>query len=136
LAGVIIATLALGDLVNFLRGDSVRGGIALTIAGTLLFYLLRPEVRAFFERGKVVCPQNRADSQKLLLADSRLKRVPLHAVASSAAVPSSAVKVRRVRPVRTSGRIARGITSRHDKKARERAVMLVKAGRFPGRRLC
>ena len=41
MAGVIIATLALGDLVNFLRGDSVRGGIALTIAGTLLFYLLR-----------------------------------------------------------------------------------------------
>jgi hypothetical protein len=53
LAVVIIATQAVGDLVNFVRGDFVRGGIGLTIAGTLLFYLLRPEVKAVFERCKV-----------------------------------------------------------------------------------
>jgi hypothetical protein len=59
--------------------------------------------------------------------------VPLPAVASSIAIPSYAVKVRRVRPVKTFERIAKGTTSRQDKKAREKAVMLVNAGRFLGR---
>jgi hypothetical protein len=48
LAVVIIATQVLGDLVNLLRGDVVKGAIGFTIAGGLLFYLLRSEVRAAF----------------------------------------------------------------------------------------
>ena len=46
-------TQALGDLVNFLRGDFIRGGIGLTFAGALLFYLLRPSVRVAFEHSKL-----------------------------------------------------------------------------------
>ena len=53
LAVGIITTQVLGDLVDFLMGDFVRGGTGFAIAGALLFYLLRPEVRAAFERGKV-----------------------------------------------------------------------------------
>ena len=37
---VVIAVQVLGDLVNVLRGDVVRGAIGFTIAGGLLFYLL------------------------------------------------------------------------------------------------
>lgn len=48
LAVVIIATQVLGDLVNLLRGDVVKGAIGFTIACGLLFYLLRSEVRAAF----------------------------------------------------------------------------------------
>jgi hypothetical protein len=48
LAVAIIATQVLGDLVNAFRGDIVRGGAGLLIAGALLVYLLRPEVRAAF----------------------------------------------------------------------------------------
>ena len=44
----LIATQVVGDLVNALRGDVVRGAIGFTIAGALLFYLLRSEVRAAF----------------------------------------------------------------------------------------
>ena len=53
LAVGIIATQLLGDLVNFLMGDFVRGGTGFAIAGALLLYLLRPKVRAAFERGTV-----------------------------------------------------------------------------------
>jgi len=38
----IITTQVLGDLVDFLMGDFVRGGTGFAIAGALLFYLLRP----------------------------------------------------------------------------------------------
>ena len=48
LAVGIIATQVAGDLVNVVRGDFLRGGTGLTIAGALLFYLLRPKVRATF----------------------------------------------------------------------------------------
>lgn len=48
LAVVIIATQVLGDLVSVFMGHFVRGAIGVTIAGALLFYLLRPEVRAAF----------------------------------------------------------------------------------------
>ena len=48
LAVAIIATQVLGDLMNAVRGDLVRGAIGFTIAGALLFYLLRSEVRAAF----------------------------------------------------------------------------------------
>ena len=46
-------------------------------------------------------------------------------------VPSYAAKVRRVRPCQNFRKNHEG----HDKKARERAVMLMKAARFLGRRL-
>jgi hypothetical protein len=48
LALAIIAIQVLGDLVNVFRGDVVRGGVGFVIAGALLVYLLRPEVRAAF----------------------------------------------------------------------------------------
>jgi hypothetical protein len=48
LAVVIIATQVLGDLINVLRGDLLRGAIGFTIASGLLLYLLRSDVRAAF----------------------------------------------------------------------------------------
>src|SRR6266852_265603 len=48
LAVAIIAIQVLGDLVNAFRGDIVQGGTGFVIAGALLVYLLRPEVRAAF----------------------------------------------------------------------------------------
>jgi len=51
LAVAIIATQALGDLVNAFMGDLVRGGVGFVIAGALLLYLLRPQVRCAFASG-------------------------------------------------------------------------------------
>ncbi len=48
LAVAIIATQVLGDLVNAFMGDLLRGGVGFVIAGLLLVYLLRPDVRAAF----------------------------------------------------------------------------------------
>jgi len=48
LAVVIIATQVLGDIVNCVRGDLLRGGTGAVIAGALLLFLLRPRVRAAF----------------------------------------------------------------------------------------
>ncbi len=48
LALAVIATQVLGDLVNFFRGDWLRGGVGFSIAAALLVYLLRPTVRAIF----------------------------------------------------------------------------------------
>ena len=56
LAVAIIATQVLGDLVNALRGDVVRGAVGFTIAGSLLFYILRSEVRAASASGNVTNP--------------------------------------------------------------------------------
>ena|SRR5437588_11168105 len=50
LAVGIISTQVAGDVVNFVRGDFLPSGAGLTIAGALLFYLLRPKVRATFHR--------------------------------------------------------------------------------------
>jgi hypothetical protein len=50
LALVIIAIQVTGDIFNLLRGDFVRGGTGVVIAGGLLLYLLQPNVRAPFER--------------------------------------------------------------------------------------
>jgi hypothetical protein len=50
LATIVILVQVLGDLINLLRGDFIRGGIGLAIAGLLLFYLLRPKVRVLFEQ--------------------------------------------------------------------------------------
>jgi hypothetical protein len=49
LAVVIIATQILGDLANVFLGRFVEGGVGVTIASALLFYLTRPSVRAAFE---------------------------------------------------------------------------------------
>ena len=48
LAVVIIATQVLGDVVNCVRGDLLRGGTGFIIAGALLLFLLRPKFRAAF----------------------------------------------------------------------------------------
>src|ERR1700732_2932390 len=48
LAVAVIVTQVLGDLVNLFRGDWFRGGVGFSIASALLFYLLRPAVRAVF----------------------------------------------------------------------------------------
>jgi hypothetical protein len=48
LAVVIIAIQVLGDLVNCVRGDWLRGGTGVIIAGALLLFLLRPRIRATF----------------------------------------------------------------------------------------
>jgi uncharacterized membrane protein (DUF2068 family) len=53
LAVVIIAIQVSGDLVDVFRGDIVQGAIGFTIAGGLLFYLLRSEVRAAFGSGNM-----------------------------------------------------------------------------------
>ena len=49
LAVAVIATQVLGDLVNAFSGRVVEGAIGVTIAGLLLFYLTRPQVRAAFK---------------------------------------------------------------------------------------
>ncbi len=48
LAVVIISTQVLGDVVNCVRGDLLRGGTGVIIAGALLLFLLQPKVRAMF----------------------------------------------------------------------------------------
>jgi hypothetical protein len=48
LAVAIIAIQALGDLVNAFRGDVAKGAIGFAVAGALLFYLLRSDVRSAF----------------------------------------------------------------------------------------
>jgi hypothetical protein len=46
LAVVIISTQVAGDVVNCVRGDWLRGGTGVIIAGALLLFLLQPRVRA------------------------------------------------------------------------------------------
>jgi hypothetical protein len=48
LAVIIISTQIAGDSINLLRGDCVRGGTGVAIAGALLLFLLRPKVRSTF----------------------------------------------------------------------------------------
>lgn len=48
LAVVIIAIQVLGDVVNCVRGDLLRGGTGVIIAGGLLLFLLRPGIRSTF----------------------------------------------------------------------------------------
>jgi hypothetical protein len=48
LAIAIIATQVLGDVVNCVRGDFLRGSISVIIAGGLLLFLLRSNIRAAF----------------------------------------------------------------------------------------
>lgn len=51
LAVAIITTQVLGDLVNAFRGDFVRGVFGFIVAGALLVYLLRQDVRSAFGSG-------------------------------------------------------------------------------------
>jgi hypothetical protein len=51
LAVAIIATQVFGDLVSAFMGDLVRGGVGFVVAGALLVYLLRPQVRCAFASG-------------------------------------------------------------------------------------
>jgi hypothetical protein len=48
LAIVIISTQVAGDVVNCVRGDLLRGGTGLILAGALLLFLLRPKIRVSF----------------------------------------------------------------------------------------
>jgi len=48
LSAAIICTQVAGDLVNLVRGDFVRGGVGIIIAGTLLLYLLVSRIRTAF----------------------------------------------------------------------------------------
>jgi hypothetical protein len=48
LAVAIIATQVLGDIVNLVRREWLRGAAGVMIAGALLVYLLSPRIRAAF----------------------------------------------------------------------------------------
>jgi hypothetical protein len=48
LSVVIIAIQVLGDVVNCVRGDWLRGTAGVIIAGALLIFLLRPKIKAEF----------------------------------------------------------------------------------------
>src|SRR5271168_4405101 len=48
LAVLIIAVQVLGDLFNFVLGHFIEGGVGVALAGAVLVYLLRPNVRTFF----------------------------------------------------------------------------------------
>jgi len=48
LAVAILVTQIAGDLVNLYLGSVIEGAIGIAAAGALLFYLLRPPVRAAF----------------------------------------------------------------------------------------
>lgn len=52
LAVAIIATQIAGDLLNIFLGHVIGGGIGVVIAGALLLYLLRAEVKAAFAVGE------------------------------------------------------------------------------------
>jgi hypothetical protein len=48
LAVIIIAIQVLGDVINCVRGDWLRGGEGIVIAGALLLFLLQPRIKATF----------------------------------------------------------------------------------------
>jgi len=52
LAVTVIATQVLGGAVNIFVGRIVEGGIGIAIAGGLLFYVLRADVKSVFQRGR------------------------------------------------------------------------------------
>lgn len=64
LSVVITAVQVLGDLGNILMGHFVRGATGVTIAGALLFYVLRPEVRAAFVARRAVESEQDKDSRR------------------------------------------------------------------------
>jgi len=50
LALVIVATQVLANLVNAARSDFLKGSVGFLFSGALLYFLLRPKVRAVFTR--------------------------------------------------------------------------------------
>jgi len=48
LGATIIAINALGDLINGIRGEPLKGAVGVVIAGLLLFYMTRSGVRNYF----------------------------------------------------------------------------------------
>lgn len=48
LAVAIIAIQTVGDVINCIGGDWLRGGIGVLVAGALLLFLLRPKVKKMF----------------------------------------------------------------------------------------
>ncbi len=48
LAVIVVATQVVGNLVNAVRGDLLRGSVGLMLASALLYFLLRPQVRGVF----------------------------------------------------------------------------------------
>ena len=48
LAVFIIVIQVFGDFVNVFCGHLVQGGVGIAMAGALLFYMLRPNIRAAF----------------------------------------------------------------------------------------
>jgi len=44
----VIGTQVIGDIINVVRGDVLRGGAGVIIAGALFLYLLKRRVRAAF----------------------------------------------------------------------------------------
>jgi hypothetical protein len=44
----IIAINATGDVMNLARGEMLKGAVGVAFAGSLLIYMTRPKVRAFF----------------------------------------------------------------------------------------
>ncbi len=52
LAVAVITTQIFGDLINIFLGQVIKGAIGVSIAGALLFYLLRPKVEECFHAGE------------------------------------------------------------------------------------
>jgi hypothetical protein len=51
LGTTIIGVNAAGDLLNFTRGEHLKGAVGVAIAGLLLIYMTRSGVRNYFMRG-------------------------------------------------------------------------------------
>jgi hypothetical protein len=45
----VLCTQVIGDLVNLIRGDLLRGSAGVLVAGALLLYLLRSEIQTAFQ---------------------------------------------------------------------------------------
>lgn len=61
LAALIIASQVLGDFGNLIfRRDYLGGGVGVIIAGALLLYIVRPQMRAVFLTERDACNRNRA----------------------------------------------------------------------------
>ena len=45
----VISINAVGDVVNLARGEGLKGAVGVVVAGSLLIYMTRPKVRAYFQ---------------------------------------------------------------------------------------
>ena len=50
LAVAVISVQVLGDIINLLRGDWLKGTVGVVVAGALLFHLLTPRIRQAFRQ--------------------------------------------------------------------------------------